>query len=277
MGKIVKKTIGWIEALCTSLEKHEEHQLRSDKLYLYYTQKGRCMYSGEPIDLEDLWDNTKYDIDHIYPQSKTMDDSLKNRVLVKKEYNAKKSDTYPIAADIQKKMMPFWKSLLTGGFIPKEKYDRLVRNNPLDANELAGFIERQIVETRQSTKAVAEILKKILPDTEIVYVKAKTVSKFRQDFDFIKVRDMNDLHHAKDASDLMEPFRPLVDKCVLGMKLEQFEHEEKMWLVDILNQEVQIDGKIQYVSNAIKIYCKSVFDALNEDDSALVRFYKIEL
>ena len=79
------------------------------------------------------------------------------------------------------------------------------------------------------------------------------------------------------ASDLMEPFRPLVDKCVLGMKLEQFEHEEKMWLVDILNQEVKIDGKIQYVSNAIKIYCKSVFDALNEDDSALVRFYKIEL
>lgn len=79
------------------------------------------------------------------------------------------------------------------------------------------------------------------------------------------------------ASDLMEPFRPLVDKCVLGMKLEQFEHEEKMWLVDILNQAVQIDGKIQYVSNAIKIYCKSVFDALNEDDSALVRFYKIEL
>ena len=84
------------------------------------------------------------------------------------------------------------------------------------------------------------------------------------------------------GSDLMEPFRPLVDyivvdKCVLGMKLEQFEHEEKMWLVDILNQAVQIDGKLQYVSNAIKIYCKSVFDALNEEDSALVRFYKIEL
>ena len=60
-----------------------DQELRSDKLYLYYTQKGRCMYSGEVIDLEDLWDNTKYDIDHIYPQSKTMDDSLNNRVLVK--------------------------------------------------------------------------------------------------------------------------------------------------------------------------------------------------
>lgn len=79
------------------------------------------------------------------------------------------------------------------------------------------------------------------------------------------------------ASDLMEPFRPLVDKQVLNMKLEQFDHEEKMELVNLLNHEVQIDGKMQYVNNAIKIYCKSVFDALNEDDSALIRFYKIEL
>ena len=52
---------------------------------------------------------------------------------------------------------------------------------------------------------------------------------------------------------------------------------EKMRLVDILNQEVVIDGRKQYVNNAIKIYCKSVFDALNENDSALIRFYKFEL
>lgn len=79
------------------------------------------------------------------------------------------------------------------------------------------------------------------------------------------------------ASDLMEPFRVLVDRQVLTMPLEEFEHEEKMQFVNILNQEVQIDGKIQYVNNAIKIYCKSIFDALNEDDSALIRFYRIEL
>lgn len=78
------------------------------------------------------------------------------------------------------------------------------------------------------------------------------------------------------ASDLMEPFRILVDRQVLTMKLEQFEHEEKMQLVNVLNQEVQIDGKIQYVNNAIKIYCKSIFDALSGDDSSLIRFYRIE-
>ena len=79
------------------------------------------------------------------------------------------------------------------------------------------------------------------------------------------------------ASDFMEPFRVLVDKKVCKMELLEFEHSEKMQLVDILNQEVQIDGRIQYVNNAIKIYCKSVLEALNEDDSSLIRFYKIEL
>lgn len=68
----------------SELESWSDQQYRSDKLYLYYTQKGKCMYSGEEIHIEDLWDNTKYDIDHIYPQSKTIDDSLDNRVLVKK-------------------------------------------------------------------------------------------------------------------------------------------------------------------------------------------------
>lgn len=79
------------------------------------------------------------------------------------------------------------------------------------------------------------------------------------------------------ASDLMEPFRILVDREVTGMNLIQFEHEEKMQLVNILNQEVRIDSRVQYANNAIKIYCKSVFDALNEGDSALIRFYDIEL
>lgn len=79
------------------------------------------------------------------------------------------------------------------------------------------------------------------------------------------------------ASDLMEPFRVLIDREVACMSLEQFEQAEKMQLVDVLNREVKIDGRVQYVNNAVKIYCKSVFDALNEADSALIRFYQIEL
>lgn len=79
------------------------------------------------------------------------------------------------------------------------------------------------------------------------------------------------------ASDFKEPFRVLIDWKVKQMNLEEFDHDEKLQLVDVLNQEVQIDGRKQYVNNAIKIYCRSVLDALNEDDSSLIQVYKIEL
>ena len=79
------------------------------------------------------------------------------------------------------------------------------------------------------------------------------------------------------GSDLMEPFRILVDIKVYEMKPEKLEKEEKLQLVNILNQEVTIDGKRNYVVNAIKIYCKSVFDAINDNDVSLIRFYSNEL
>lgn len=87
----------------------------------------------------------------------------------------------------------------------------------------------------------------------------------------------NMFNHFNLGSDLMEPFRTLVDKIVYNLKPEIFNHNEKMELLNILNKEVIIDGKINYVNNAIKIYCKSVFDAINQQDVSLIKFYKDEL
>lgn len=196
------------------LEGKSEEDFRSDRLYLYYTQMGRSMYTGKPIDINRLFDRNVYDIDHIYPQSLTGDDSLDNRVLVEKTVNAKKGDTYPLSSaldgcyisgqqiriqDIQKEMKPFWHMLLEKELISKEKYNRLSRTTSLSDAEKAAFIGRQLVETRQSTKACAELLSKAYPQTRIVYTKAGNASRFRQYGGFIKVRDMNDYHHAKDA------------------------------------------------------------------------------
>ena len=178
-----------------------DDELKSDKLYLYFTQFGKCKYTGENIELGDLFNKNLYDIDHIYPQSKIKDDSLDNRVLVKKTTNAKKDNEYPLSSQIREKMTPHWKALLDKGLIDKKKYERLVRNYPLSDEELSQFISRQLVETRQSTKAVANILEQLYPrpDTEIVYVKAALASEFRHQYDMLKCREVNDLHHAKDA------------------------------------------------------------------------------
>lgn len=79
------------------------------------------------------------------------------------------------------------------------------------------------------------------------------------------------------GSDLMEPFRILVDRKVYEMEPLKFDREEKLALINLLNQEVFIEGKRNYINNAIKIYCKSVLDALNENDISLMRFYRNEL
>lgn len=79
------------------------------------------------------------------------------------------------------------------------------------------------------------------------------------------------------ACDLMEPFRPFVDYSVIKMQLTEFEHSQKMELVQILNRYIKIDGKVQYMLNAIKIYAKSIFEALNENDISKIRFPDYEL
>lgn len=77
------------------------------------------------------------------------------------------------------------------------------------------------------------------------------------------------------SSDLMEPFRPIVDQTVYDMELRTFEKEERRELISILNQSVRINDRLEYVNNAIKIYCKSVFDALCDNDIAMIKFYSI--
>lgn len=78
------------------------------------------------------------------------------------------------------------------------------------------------------------------------------------------------------SSDLMEPFRPLVDREVCTMFGDAFGKEEKAQLLNVLNQNVQFCGKSQTVANAIRLYCKCVTDALCENDLGKLRFYRNE-
>lgn len=188
-----------IDELREHLKKTDDGRLRSEKIFLYFMQLGRCAYTGKSISFDELDDNTKWNIDHIWPQAKIKDDSIDNKVLVDSNANGAKGDKYPISSDIRSKMSGFWHALYKKNMMSEKKYQRLMRSTLFTEEELSGFIARQLVETRQSTKAVATILKEIFPESEIVYVKAGIVSEFRQEMDMLKCREINDLHHAKDA------------------------------------------------------------------------------
>ncbi len=178
-------------------------KLRSKKLYLYYKQMGRDMYTGLPIDLAELFDDNKYDVDHIYPRHFVKDDSIHNNlVLVDKRKNSRKSDNYPIDSDIRnnEKISAYWKMLHEKKFINDEKYRRLTGTKSFTEEQKADFIARQMVETSQATKGVNDLLKEIMPDgTTLIYSKAGNVHDFRNEFRFYKSRTINDFHHAHDA------------------------------------------------------------------------------
>ena len=202
-----------LQKLRDDLEKQTDDQLRRKKVYLYFMQLGRSVYSGEKIDLNELDKN--YDIDHIIPQAKLKDDSFNNMVLVERELNNKKQDEYPIPSIIISEQGRNWIQKLAkiqdknkrSYFMPKDKKNRLLRPKQLTSDELNGFINRQLTLTNQSVKAVCDILKMTEKGSEIVYSKANFVSDFRKlcgelrpSYDaFVKVRDINDFHHANDA------------------------------------------------------------------------------
>lgn len=206
------------QEILNELSIREDRDLQSKKLFLYFSQMGKCAYSGEPINLDEINNSSLYDIDHIYPRSKTKDDSItRNLVLVKAELNREKTNVYPISVEIRNKMSRTWQLWYRSGLITKEKYERLTRASGLTPDELGGFIARQIIETSQTVKAIRSLLQSAYPDTKVISVKAGQVSDFRHLFAngikfrnsnqykiqprpaFIKVRELNDFHHAKDA------------------------------------------------------------------------------
>ena len=199
---IYKSAKGFVDdQLKDQLSKKTDDQLRSKKMYLYFMQLGKSVYTGQTIDLKDL--DKKYDIDHIIPQAKVKDDSFLNTVLVEKEINNKKQDEYPIPQSIiteagRKHILYLAQNQ---NLMPAAKKDRLLRpiTKPLTDDEMTGFINRQLTMTDQSIKAVCDILRNTESGTKIVFSKAENVSEFRHVFGLVKCREINDFHHANDA------------------------------------------------------------------------------
>ena len=186
----------------------DNNQLQNDRLFLYYLQNGKDMYTGEALDINQL---SSYDIDHIIPQAFIKDDSLDNRVLTSSKENRGKSDNVPSLEVVQKRKA-FWQQLLDSKLISERKFNNLTKaeRGGLDERDKVGFIKRQLVETRQITKHVAQILDaryntevnekdKKNRTVKIITLKSNLVSNFRKEFRLYKVREINDYHHAHDA------------------------------------------------------------------------------
>ena len=234
-----------------------------ERLYLYFKQMGRCMYSGEKLDIEQL---SFYQIDHIIPQSYKKDDSLDNKVLVLSKENQRKADSLLLKDEIIDKMMPRWDYLYKHGLISELKYKRLIKRKMFsNEDEEAKFIARQLVETRQITKHVRELLKKIYPETEIFGIKSSVTSLFRSKYKLYKIRELNDCHHAQDAYIM----------CVTGNILKSqnfFEYEKVKYFVK--NNKKTIEEKNEEIKEKYGIIMRIISKNVNVDKIKSTMNYK---
>ena len=181
--------------------KHEldSHEITSQRLFLYFIQEGKCLYSGTPLNIEDIENQSLYEIDHIIPRSLIKDDSIDNKALVLKKCNQDKKASYVLPSKFRNSEQKiWWKHLKDNGLMSAKKFHNLIREK-YNEEDINGFINRQLVETRQITKHVANILNNLHKDTNIIYLKADLSHNYREKYDLFKFRDINDYHHAHDA------------------------------------------------------------------------------
>lgn len=179
-----------------SKELEKQQKINTQKLFLYFIQEGKSLYSGRPLNIEDL---DTYEIDHIIPRTLIKDDSIDNKALVYREENQKKAASYILPkeyrTDLNKK---WWEHLKKIGLMSPKKFHNLIRTEYKE-DDIQGFINRQLVETKQITKHVANILSNLYDKTKIVYLKANLSHYYRERYELFKFRDLNDYHHAFDA------------------------------------------------------------------------------
>lgn len=190
----IKEQVENYKELNKELNEMPDNQF-TEKVFLYFIQLGRSLYSGTELDINRL---REYEVDHIMPQSLIKDDSIDNKALVLKEENQKKRDSLVLPKEYREKSTKWWSYLKKCGLISAKKEFALTRKE-YTPEQIEGFINRQLVETRQITKHVANILNNFYEKTKIIYLHANLSHNYREKFEFYKFRELNNYHHAHDA------------------------------------------------------------------------------
>ena len=194
LGKLKDDAVEFDKNVLADL-KASKNKLDNEQLVLYFMQSGKSLYSGEPLDINQLH---TYEVDHIIPQCYMKDDSFDNKALVRKEENQRKLDSLLLDTRIIGAQRAWWTALNRAGLISDKKLKNLTCTDVTE-RMMKGFINRQLVETSQIVKFVRQLCEQKYPGTKVISVKASLGHELRERCGLIKCREFNNYHHAHDA------------------------------------------------------------------------------
>ncbi|HOQ46582.1 MAG TPA: type II CRISPR RNA-guided endonuclease Cas9 [Bryobacteraceae bacterium] len=185
---------------------------RQIEKYLLWLECGRhCPYSGQPISLEALFgDHPRFDVEHIIPFDRCLDDSFQNKTLCEAGFNRLKGNRTPWEAFGHTEEWPLMVERVRA-FRNVAKLRRFIMTET-DAEKLLGeFVSRQLCDTRYASRLAAKYLGLLFgidrPDNNRIIVCAGAVTAFlRQKWDLNRIlnekpeKNRDDYrHHAVDA------------------------------------------------------------------------------
>jgi CRISPR-associated endonuclease Csn1 len=161
------------------LKKPSISKTEFDKYKLWIEQGYRSPYSGQVIKLTDLFDGTKYNIDHVFPQASITNNSLSNKVVCEVALNQLKSDSTARAFIQSQKGQPY----LDIPVCAEEEYIELVKSqfsgnkrHILLSNEIpSGFTSSQLNNSRHIARKAMELLSHIVREPGEVEFRSKNV------------------------------------------------------------------------------------------------------
>lgn len=177
------------------------------KLRLWHEQRHVCPYTGRPLSLEMvLSDET--DIDHILPRSKTLDDSMANKVLVLRDANRDKLDRSPFEAwgdDSDRKR--YDAILARVASQPSHKRERFLPNAMEQWD--GGFLGRQLNDTRYLSRLARRYLEEAVPDVRVTPGRLTAMLR--------RVWGLDSLLSETDGKDRTDHRHHLIDAVVVGV------------------------------------------------------------
>ncbi len=203
------------------------------KWKLYKQQNGYCPYSNEYIEPERLFEIGYVEVDHIIPYSRSMDDSIMNKVLVKGKENQNKKNRIPAEYfGIETQRWNDFVIRVKNSSLPMKKKERLLKEE-FDENNENEWKQRNLNDTRYITSYISRFIKENLEfapselKVKVLMPNGAMTAKLRGIWGLNKVRENGDLHHALDAAVIATVNQGLINKITEYYKYEEKSFTEK--------------------------------------------------
>lgn len=248
------------------------------KYQLYQQQHGKCIYSNNPIEIKRLDEDGYCEVDHIIPYSRSLDNSINNKVLCFTEENQKKGNKTPFEYLKPLGRWDEFKTIITNTqSLGKKKRDNLLNEDYAKHENDIEFRERNANDNSHIARYVKQYLEDAVdfsasscPIKQRIQVRTGSLTDYlRHQWGLSKDRNKSDKHHAQDAIVLACATQGMVQKLsrlsAIFENKEEFrkkkaaelgQEKEKAWYTYIKKQiqEPWVGFRNEVLDNLDKIF-----------------------